>query len=89
MPSRRRVLQIGGGLLASLAWQRLPFAGEPVEIRMRGKADGSHVWFDPIGLHVKPGQTIRWINLDSGNSHTVRRAMIVKERTPYWNSKGP
>jgi plastocyanin len=94
MPSRRRVLQIGGGLLASLAWQRLPFAGEPVEIRMGGKADGSHVWFDPIGLHVKPGQTIRWINLDSGNSHTVtayhpnnfERPVRIPEGAQPWNS---
>ena len=38
---------------------------------MRGKADGSHVWFDPIGVHVQPGQTVRWTNRDPGNSHTV------------------
>ncbi|WP_201830457.1 plastocyanin/azurin family copper-binding protein [Microvirga zambiensis] len=71
MPSRRHVLLAGGGLLAGLAWPRLPLAGSPAEIRMQGKADGSHVWFDPIGLHVEPGQIIRWINLDPGNSHTA------------------
>jgi plastocyanin len=69
--SRRSVLQIGGGVLAGLAWPRLSRAGEPVEIRMQGNTDGSQVWFDPIGLRIGPGQTVRWINLDPGNSHTA------------------
>jgi plastocyanin len=32
-----------------------------VEIRMRSDADGGHVGFDPVGLLVQPGQTLRWI----------------------------
>jgi plastocyanin len=71
MISRRDVLRIGGGVLAGLVGSRLPLAGEPVEIRMQGNTDGSHVWFDPVGLRVQPGQTIRGINLDPGNSHTA------------------
>jgi plastocyanin len=71
MPSRRHVLRIGGGLLAGFATLRLPLAAEPVEIQMRGNADGSDVWFDPVGIHIEPGQTIRWINLDRGNAHTT------------------
>ena len=94
MPSRRHVLQIGGGILAGLASPRLLFASEPVEIRMQGKADGSHVWFDPIGLHVEPGQTIRWINLDPGNSHTATayhpknfdHPLRMPEGAEPWNS---
>ncbi|WP_262299948.1 plastocyanin/azurin family copper-binding protein [Microvirga sesbaniae] len=94
MPSRRQVLRIGGGLLAGLAWPRPPLAGEPVEIRMQGKADGSQVWFDPVGLHVEPGRTIRWLNLDPGNSHTATAyhpknaehpLRIPKDAQP-WNS---
>ena len=38
---------------------------------MQGNADGSKVWFDPIGVLVQPGQTIRWTNRDPGNSHTT------------------
>jgi plastocyanin len=38
---------------------------------MQGRADGSHVWFDPAGLHIEPGRTVRWTNRDRGNSHTV------------------
>src|SRR5690606_34344147 len=32
---------------------------------------GAHVWFDPVGLLVAPGQTLLWRNDDRGNSHTV------------------
>ncbi len=38
---------------------------------MQGNADGSKVWFDPIGVLVQPGQTIRWTNRDRGNAHTA------------------
>src|SRR5690349_21635028 len=95
MISRRHVLGIGGGFLAGLAWLRLPWASELVEIRMRGNTDGSHVWFDPVGLRIRPGQTIRWINLDSGNSHTAtayhpknfERPRRIPEGAEPWNSE--
>ena len=69
--SRRSVLRIGGGLLAALplASSRV-WSAEAVDIIMSGNADGSKVWFDPIGLVVQPGQTIRWTNKDPGNAHT-------------------
>jgi plastocyanin len=38
---------------------------------MAGTANGSAVWFDPIGIRVSPGATINWINVDPGNSHTA------------------
>ena len=76
MIGRRTVLR-AGGWAAGLALLGLPpparaerVAEEVVEIRMRGNADGSAVWFDPVGVLVEPGQTIRWINVDPGNSHT-------------------
>lgn len=61
---------------------------------MQGNADGSKVWFDPIGVLVQPGQMIRWTNHDPGNAHTttayhpknfehVRR---VPEGAEPWNS---
>jgi plastocyanin len=92
--SRRSVLQIGGGLLAGLSLPRLALAAEPVEIRMQGNTDGSHVWFDPVGLHIQPGQTIRWINLDPGNSHTAtayhpknfERPIRIPEAAESWDS---
>jgi plastocyanin len=94
MISRRHVFRIGGGILAGLALPRLTLAGDPVEIRMQGKADGSHVWFDPIGLRIRAGQTIRWINLDPGNSHTAtayhpknfEHPLRIPEGAEPWNS---
>ncbi len=92
--SRRSVLRIGGGFLAGLFLPRLPLAAEAVEIRMQGNADGSHVWFDPVSLHIEPGQTIRWINLDPGNSHTAtayhpknfERPLRIPEGAESWDS---
>ncbi|PBB43748.1 hypothetical protein CK222_08220 [Mesorhizobium sp. WSM3866] len=70
--TRRQVLGGGGGLVAALSLSpQVAWADEVVEIRMRGRDDGSQVWFDPIGILVEPGQTVRWTNLNSGNSHTT------------------
>ncbi|WP_262269274.1 plastocyanin/azurin family copper-binding protein [Microvirga yunnanensis] len=92
--SRRTILRIGGGVLAGLALPRLLLAADAVEIRMKGNADGSHVWFDPMGLRIEPGQTVRWINLDPGNSHTAtayhpkifERPLRIPEGAEPWNS---
>lgn len=69
MLSRRDLLWTGGAFLAGLP-SGMASAQDLVEIAMRGNADGSVVWFDPIGVLIKPGQTIRWTNRDPGNSHT-------------------
>ena len=70
--TRREILGAGGGLAAALSLSSLAvWGGEIVEIKMQGNEDGSHVWFDPIGILIKPGQTIRWTNLNPGNSHTT------------------
>ena len=61
---------------------------------MQGNTDGSHVWFDPIGLRIEPGQTVRWINLDPGNSHTAtayhptnfEHPLRIPEEAQPWNS---
>jgi plastocyanin len=92
--TRRDVLKVGGGILAGLGVPAVAVASGPVEIRMQGNADGSHVWFDPVGLRVAPGQTIRWINVDPGNSHTatayhprnLERPLRIPETAEPWNS---
>lgn len=72
MLTRRRLIGIGGASLAVLALPaRLATGAETVEILMQGRPDGSHVWYDPVGVHVAPGTTLRWTNRDAGNSHTV------------------
>ncbi len=84
MPTRREFLRAGGLALAGLAapWldTRLPgarllasaavaAADRVAEIRMRSDALGSRVWFDPIGLRVMPGTTVRWVL--EGNVHSA------------------
>jgi plastocyanin len=69
--SRRSVLQIAGGFLGGLPFRSASLAkAEPADITMAGNKDGSKVWFEPIGLLVRPGQTVRWTNQDAGNAHT-------------------
>jgi plastocyanin len=94
-PSRRDVLRIGGGILAGLPFAGARAAGgEAVDIEMRGNADGSRVWFEPIGVLVRSGQTVRWTNRDPGNSHTATayhpgndaHALRIPEAAEPWNS---
>jgi plastocyanin len=65
MLSRRALLSAGGLLAAGVAWAD----GAVVEISMRSDADGGHVGFDPVGLLIQPGQTLRWIC--EANYHTA------------------
>lgn len=68
---RRAVLQAGGLVLAGLAPPALlrpARAGGAVEIRLRSDRRGAHVWFDPIGVLIEPGQRVRWVN--AANVHT-------------------
>jgi plastocyanin len=72
MQSRRDFLKAGGMVLAGVEFLpnillRLSSAAEVIE--MRSDMVGSHVWFDPIGLYVNPGMTVRWIARE--NVHTT------------------
>jgi plastocyanin len=93
--TRRHVLRIGGGILAALPLGVAPARGaETVDITMSGNKDGSLVWFEPIGLLIQPGQTVRWTNMDPGNSHTATAYHPDNEAHPLripagarsWNS---
>ncbi|MEO5321818.1 plastocyanin/azurin family copper-binding protein [Mesorhizobium sp. CC13] len=70
--TRRTIIEAGGGFfLAALLARPAAAAGNVVDLEIRGKDDGAHVWFDPIGIRIEPGQTLRWTNRDPANSHTV------------------
>lgn len=93
--TRRHVIGSGAGLIAALPFALVAGAvAGTIEVTMRGEADGSSVWFDPLGVHVLPGQTIRWTNRDPGNSHTVtayhpavfRRPRRIPDGATPWNS---
>ena len=67
---RRQFLTSGGLLLAGLSAPLKARAQKGVvQIEMRSDEDGAHVWFDPIGVLVDPGTTIRWVIKQ--NVHTV------------------
>lgn len=92
--SRRSVLVFGGGVIATLGTPARLLAGPVETVEMRGTARGERVWFDPRGLAVAPGTTIRFVNHDPGNSHTAtayhpaildRVRRIPKAATP-WDS---
>lgn len=59
-------------MLAALSLApRSEAADDAVVISMMGRRDGSAAWFDPLGIRVRSGQTIRWINQNAGNTHTT------------------
>lgn len=93
---RRHLLAMGGGGLAILAAPSLLRAatGATEVIEMRSTARGERVWFAPQGLAVAPGATLRFVNLDPGNSHTATayhqdlfdRPLRIPEGATPWDS---
>ncbi|WP_170415896.1 plastocyanin/azurin family copper-binding protein [Ruegeria atlantica] len=69
--TRRHALWLAGGTIAVCAVTRSSGAQTVTDVKMRGSARGEKVWFDPLGLSVTPGSTVRFTNRDPGNSHTV------------------
>lgn len=67
----RRAILLGGGVTAALGAPFFALAQTRVEVEMRGTSRGERIWFDPIGLAVAPGTTLRFTNRDPGNSHTA------------------
>ena len=66
--SRRSFLVAGGLAAGHLLLGELPSMrgvrnrrGSPVEVRMRTASGGADVWFEPVGLRIEPGETVRWV----------------------------
>lgn len=92
-PHRRLILSAGGGLLLTATLLGRAHAADEVEIAMAGTANGSQVWFRPRGLLIQVGQTVRWINKDSGNVHTTtsydpgnKKSQRIPTGAKSWNS---
>jgi plastocyanin len=91
MLTRRLVLAGAAALLVPAAARA---AEPPVEIVMQGSGGGAHVWFDPVGVLVRPGQAVRWTNREKGNVHTATayhpvnfgRPLRIPEAALPWNS---
>ena len=93
--TRRDALRVGGLALAGLASGlagRLALAESVVEIRMHSHDGGAHVGFDPVGLLIDPGTTVRWIV--EADVHTTTayhpandaHALRIPEAAEPWNS---
>ncbi|HWA16584.1 MAG TPA: plastocyanin/azurin family copper-binding protein [Gemmatimonadales bacterium] len=103
--SRREFLRAGGLALAGLGlapdrasaaaglFRVRPGSRAPLEvIEMRSDALGSRVWFDPIGLYVEPGTTVRWIVRDNVHTTTAyhpgndQHSLRIPEAATPWDS---
>jgi plastocyanin len=95
--SRREFLKAGGLALAGFGIApplglRFPYLADPEIIEMRSDALGSRVWFDPIGLHVEPGTTVRWIVRDNVHTTTAyhpdndRHSLRIPDGAAPWDS---
>lgn len=95
--SRREFLKSGGLVLAGvgitpLFGARLLASPVPKVIEMRSDALGSRVWFDPIGLYVQPGTTVRWIARENVHTTTAyhpkndRHSLRIPHGAAPWDS---
>ena len=96
MISRRAYLKASTLALVGLGTPLPLFSGQatskPLEIRMWGSLDGAKVGFDPIGLAIAPGQTVRWV-LDSSVHTTTAyhpknggHSLRIPEAAAPWDS---
>lgn len=59
---------------------------------MRSDALGSRVWFDPVGVHVAPGTTVRWIVRENVHTTTAyhpqndHHSLRIPQHAAPWNS---
>src|SRR5574338_232487 len=93
MLTRRALLEAGGFWLAGLTLPGPTGAAAPVDIRMMSDTLGTAVWFDPIGVRIEPGQTVRFIV--HANVHTTaayhprhdHHSLRIPEGAEPWDSR--
>jgi plastocyanin len=96
MITRRGFIQSGGAVVAGMvlpSWWRAPApAVKLVEIAMRSDPAGSKVWFDPMGLLVEPGTTVRWVVKENVHTTTAyhpdngHHSLRIPEGAASWDS---
>jgi plastocyanin len=93
--SRREFLKDSGLAFAGFALLRrgrLPPAARIETIEMRSDMAGSGVWFDPVGLYIEPGTTVRWIVRENVHTTTAyhprndKHPLRIPERAAPWDS---
>ncbi len=62
------------------------------EVRMQMSKDGTRVYFDPAGIHIQPGDTIRWVQVSGYHSVTAyhpangNHELRIPEDAKPWDS---
>jgi len=79
------------GLLVALL-VAVPASAATFEVRAVMSKDGAQVYFDPVGLRIQPGDTVRWIQVNGYHSVTAYhpangdRELRIPERAEPWDS---
>lgn len=66
--------------------------GKLVEVRLVMSKDGTQAYFDPVGIHIKPGDTVRWIQVRDYHSVTAyhpangNHELRIPEDAQPWDS---
>lgn len=92
--SRRAFLKQSGLAMAGFAVLGERFWTPPAiaTIEMRSDPQGAATWFDPVGLYVEPGTTVRWIVRENVHTTTAyhprndRHSLRIPERATAWDS---
>ncbi|MEO8506899.1 MAG: plastocyanin/azurin family copper-binding protein [Betaproteobacteria bacterium] len=62
------------------------------DVRVVMSKDGSQVYFDPVGLHIQPGDTVRWIQVNGYHTVTAyhpangNHELRIPAQAKHWNS---
>ncbi|HYB42035.1 MAG TPA: plastocyanin/azurin family copper-binding protein [Candidatus Methylomirabilis sp.] len=92
MLTRRRFMTGSGLALAVLAMPRRAAAAAVIEIRMQNDASRVKSWYDPVGLLIAPGDTVRWIldmDVHSATAYHPKNAnhsLRIPEGAAPWDS---
>jgi len=92
--ARRTFLRSGALWLASVTAPRIARGATVTEVKMRSDPRGEHVGFDPVGLLIQPGATVRWLMDSPGNPHTTtayhpknaKHSLRIPEGAAPWDS---
>lgn len=67
-------------------------SGKVVEVRLVMSKDGTQAYFDPVGIHIEPGDTVRWIQVRDYHSVTAyhpangNHELRIPESAQPWDS---
>ena len=102
MLTRRKFLTIAGCAFAGLivpstmqatrATESRRATTKVIEIYMRSDKLGSEVWFDPVGVYIEPGQTVRWIVAENVHTTTAyhpknnKHSLRIPRNAAPWDS---